>query len=99
MQFDPPPFILFNLIMSAEAAYATPLILMAQNRQAVADHQTLNDDFALDRESERRIEEIQAQLDEILRRLGAPAKPKAQRQEIPMPKPPPPQPEVSFKRY
>jgi uncharacterized membrane protein len=57
--------------MSAEAAYATPLILMAQNRQAVADHQTLNDDFALDRESERRIEEMQAQLDEILRRLRA----------------------------
>src|SRR6185312_9633364 len=31
-QFDPYPFILFNLFMSAEAAYASPLILMSQNR-------------------------------------------------------------------
>jgi uncharacterized membrane protein len=30
----PYPFILFNLFMSAEAAYASPLILMSQNRQA-----------------------------------------------------------------
>jgi uncharacterized membrane protein len=36
-QFDPYPFILFNLFMSAEAAYASPLILMSQNRQADRD--------------------------------------------------------------
>ena len=29
-QFDPYPFILFNLFMSAQAAYASPLILMSQ---------------------------------------------------------------------
>lgn len=34
---DPYPFILLNLGFSAQASYAAPLILMAQNRQAVRD--------------------------------------------------------------
>jgi uncharacterized membrane protein len=68
-QWDPYPFVFLNLFMSAEAAYATPLILMAQNRQAAADRKTIQDDLATDRESERRIEELQAQLDAILDRL------------------------------
>jgi len=37
MHFDPYPFIFMNLFMSTEAAYATPLILMAQNRSALRD--------------------------------------------------------------
>jgi uncharacterized membrane protein len=32
--FDPRPFILLNLIFSTQAAYAAPLILRAQTRQA-----------------------------------------------------------------
>ncbi len=32
--FDPYPFILLNLAFSTQAAYAAPLILLAQNRQA-----------------------------------------------------------------
>ena len=35
--FDPAPFILLNLIFSTQAAYASPLILMSQNRQASKD--------------------------------------------------------------
>lgn len=35
--WDSYPFILANLFMSAEAAFASPLILMSQNRQAVRD--------------------------------------------------------------
>jgi uncharacterized membrane protein len=33
-RFDPYPFILLNLVFSTQAAYAAPLILLAQNRQA-----------------------------------------------------------------
>src|ERR1700712_3488033 len=33
-KFDPYPFILLNLAFSTQAAYAAPLILLAQNRQA-----------------------------------------------------------------
>lgn len=35
--FDPYPFILLNLVFSTQAAYAAPLILLAQNRQADRD--------------------------------------------------------------
>lgn len=35
--WDPYPFILLNLALSFEAAYASPLILMSQNRQASRD--------------------------------------------------------------
>jgi uncharacterized membrane protein len=36
-RFDPRPFILLNLIFSTQAAYAAPLILLAQTRQADRD--------------------------------------------------------------
>jgi uncharacterized membrane protein len=36
-QWDPYPFILLNLMFSTQAAYAAPLILLAQNRQADRD--------------------------------------------------------------
>ncbi len=42
--FDPYPFILLNLAFSTQAAYAAPLILLAQNRQEKRDRiQTDND--------------------------------------------------------
>jgi uncharacterized membrane protein len=37
--FDKYPFILLNLVFSTQAAYAAPLILLAQNRQADRDRQ------------------------------------------------------------
>lgn len=36
-RYDPYPFILLNLVFSTQAAYAAPLILLAQNRQADRD--------------------------------------------------------------
>ena len=36
-QWDPYPFILLNLAFSTQAAYAAPLILLAQTRQAERD--------------------------------------------------------------
>jgi uncharacterized membrane protein len=36
--WDPMPFILLNLVFSTQAAYASPLILMSQNRQTARDH-------------------------------------------------------------
>ncbi|HZJ27013.1 MAG TPA: DUF1003 domain-containing protein [Acidimicrobiia bacterium] len=37
LRWDPYPFILLNLVFSTQAAYAAPLILLAQNRQAHRD--------------------------------------------------------------
>ncbi len=44
--FDPYPFILLNLAFSTQAAYAAPLILLAQNRQADRDRVSLEEDRA-----------------------------------------------------
>jgi uncharacterized membrane protein len=37
LRWDPYPFILLNLLFSTQAAYAAPLILLAQTRQADRD--------------------------------------------------------------
>jgi uncharacterized membrane protein len=38
VEFDPYPFILMNLVFSLQAAYAAPMILLAQTRQADRDN-------------------------------------------------------------
>ncbi|GAA3871253.1 DUF1003 domain-containing protein [Saccharothrix violaceirubra] len=42
--WDPYPFILLNLAFSTQAAYAAPLILLAQNRQDDRDRVSLEED-------------------------------------------------------
>lgn len=44
LQWDPYPFILLNLAFSTQAAYAAPLILLAQNRQDDRDRISLEED-------------------------------------------------------
>lgn len=39
LRWDPYPFILLNLAFSTQAAYAAPLILLAQNRQEARDRE------------------------------------------------------------
>jgi uncharacterized membrane protein len=48
LRWDPYPFILLNLAFSTQAAYAAPLILLAQTRQAERDK------IALDKAEEHR---------------------------------------------
>jgi uncharacterized membrane protein len=43
-KWDPYPFILLNLAFSTQAAYAAPLILLAQNRQADRDKEEVERD-------------------------------------------------------
>ncbi|GAA3058746.1 DUF1003 domain-containing protein [Pseudonocardia yunnanensis] len=45
-RWDPYPFILLNLAFSTQAAYAAPLILLAQNRQDDRDRVSLDEDRA-----------------------------------------------------
>ena len=42
LRWDPYPFILLNLAFSTQAAYAAPLILLAQTRQAERDKRALD---------------------------------------------------------
>jgi len=77
-EFDPYPFILFNLFMSAEAAYASPLILMSQNRQSDRDRIQAQHDYDTNVAAKEEIETIlrelsrleQEKLDLILALLG-----------------------------
>jgi uncharacterized membrane protein len=46
LRWDPYPFILLNLAFSTQAAYAAPLILLAQNRQAERDRVQSEEDRA-----------------------------------------------------
>jgi uncharacterized membrane protein len=47
LRWDPYPFILLNLAFSTQAAYAAPLILLAQNRQADREREQAEADRAL----------------------------------------------------
>jgi uncharacterized membrane protein len=60
LQFDPYPFIFLNLAFSLQAAYAAPLILLAQTRQAERDKAYGDADA-------RHREELQAQVLTLLR--------------------------------
>jgi uncharacterized membrane protein len=44
LRWDTYPFIFLTLVLSLQASYAAPLILLAQNRQADRDRITLNED-------------------------------------------------------
>ena len=57
------PFVLLNLAMSAQAAFATPLIMMSQNRQAEKDRLTAQNDYLTDCKGEEEIRFIMNHLD------------------------------------
>jgi uncharacterized membrane protein len=63
-RFDPYPFILLNLLFSTQAAYAAPLILLAQNRQADRDRAEVD----RDREANAR---ARADMDYLAREIAA----------------------------
>ena len=56
--FDPPPFILLNLMLSFQAAFTGPILLIAANVGALRDHKQYD-----------RMEEMERRLDAKLERL------------------------------
>lgn len=58
VHFDPYPFILMNLLLSSQAAYATPMILMSSNRQALKDREQLNKDLQVDEDTNAMIKSM-----------------------------------------
>ena len=63
--WDVYPFILLNLIFSTQAAYAAPIIMMAQNRQSNRDRIQAEDDYKTNLEAKEEIESLQLQLSKI----------------------------------
>ena len=74
--WDPYPFILLNLALSFQAAYAAPIIMMSQNRQATKDRLMAEQDYEVNAKAEEEVKAIMHHLEqqdevmiEILRRL------------------------------
>jgi len=60
--WDPYPFILMNLVLSLQAAFTAPMIMMSQNRQAVRDRLEAHNDYLVNQKAEV---EIRAILDHL----------------------------------
>lgn len=63
--WDAYPFILLNLLFSTQAAYAAPIIMMAQNRQNERDRVQAHADYQTNVEAKLEIEALQKKLNTI----------------------------------
>ena len=63
--WDPYPFILLNLALSFQAAYAAPIIRMSQNRESQIDRQKLEYFYHVNLKSELELELLHHKLDEL----------------------------------
>ncbi len=75
LAWDPYPFILLNLAFSTQAAYAAPLILLAQTRQTerdkIADVREERHHERLEKMATKREQEIQAGTDRLVQLLNS----------------------------
>jgi uncharacterized membrane protein len=60
---DPYPFILLNLLLSFQAAYTAPIIMMSQNRQGDSDRERAIQDFDVNTKAEIEIETLHTKID------------------------------------
>jgi uncharacterized membrane protein len=61
--WDPYPFILLNLVLSFQAAFAAPIIMMSQNRQASIDRNQARHDYEVNVKAELEIELLHQKID------------------------------------
>jgi uncharacterized membrane protein len=63
--WDPYPFILLNLALSFQAAYAAPFIMMSQNRQQDIDRMAAKNDYQVNVKAELEIELLHQKIDQL----------------------------------
>lgn len=61
--WDPYPFILLNLLLSFQAAYTAPAIMMSQNRQSEMDRKHAESDYEINIKAELEIELLHEKID------------------------------------
>lgn len=61
--WDPYPFILLNLLLSFQAAYTAPAIMMSQNRQSELDRRHAQNDYEVNVKAELEIELLHDKID------------------------------------
>ena len=64
-RWDPYPFILLNLALSFQAAYAAPVIMMSQNRQQDIDRREAASDYRINVKAELEIELLHDKIDAL----------------------------------
>ncbi len=64
--FDPYPYILLNLVLSALAAIQAPLIMMSQNRQEARDRARAQHDYQVNLKAELEIRQLHQKIDHML---------------------------------
>ena len=64
-RWDPYPFILLNLALSFQAAYAAPFIMMSQNRQQDIDRKKAETDYNINVKAELEIELLHEKIDAL----------------------------------
>lgn len=64
-RWDPYPFILLNLALSFQAAYAAPVIMMSQNRQQGIDRKAAENDYKINVKAELEIELLHEKIDQL----------------------------------
>jgi len=67
--WDPYPFILLNLMLSFQAAYAGPVIMMSQNRQSAKDRIAAEIDHQVNTKAEYEIGLLVRRMDEMERNI------------------------------
>jgi len=68
--FDPYPFILLNLVLSALAAIQAPVIIMSQNRQEERDRMNAEHDYQVNLNAEMEIHQLHKKMDHLLINQG-----------------------------
>jgi uncharacterized membrane protein len=63
--WDPYPFILLNLMLSFQAAYSGPVIMMSQNRQSAKDRLAAEIDHEVNAKAEMEINNLMRHMDEL----------------------------------
>jgi len=64
-RWDPYPFILLNLMLSFQAAYSGPVIMMSQNRQSAKDRLAAEVDHQVNTKAELEINNLVRRIDEL----------------------------------
>lgn len=65
-EFDPYPFILMNLVLSAIAALQAPIIMMSQNRKEEKDRQISENDYLVNLKAELEVRSLHQKVDLLL---------------------------------
>ena len=64
--FDPYPFILMNLVLSAIAALQAPIIMMSQNRKEEKDRKRSENDYLINLKAELEVRSLHQKIDLLL---------------------------------